>query len=735
MKLFVISNRLPVTITEKDGGYKLNTSPGGLVSGISSYLDSMNSSSLDKTYFHWLGWPGMSFPDRKQDEVRELLEERKLTPVFLNEKVMDRFYSGFCNKTLWPLFHYFPAFTNYDGEMWNIYKYVNEKFCDIVCGMAEPGDMIWIHDYHLMLLPAMIRKRMSGARIGFFLHIPFPHYEIFRLLPHEWRKDILEGMLGADLMGFHANDYTRYFLGCVLRLLGLNNHAGEIQLRDRIVKADTFQMGIDFRFFDSLARTEETEAECGRLKKNLRSRKIILSIDRLDYTKGILNRLQGYQLFLEKNPEWHKKASMIVVTVPSRIGVEKYYQMKKEIDEIVGKINGIFGTPDWTPIIYQYKSFEREYLSALYRASDVALITPLRDGMNLIAKEYIASRIDNTGVLILSEMAGAAKEMIEALIINPNHIDNIADSIKKALEMKPDEQVRRNKAIRERIKSNDVIRWAENFLLSVLHIKGLQNKFEKKYLDDEIRSKLIRDFRKAKKKIIFLDYDGTLVPFCDEPENASPDGELINILKSLCGAAGTQVAIISGRDTETLDRWFWDVNAGLVAEHGVWIKKRGKKWKIFRKLDDGWKWQIKQVLDKYSEILAGSFYEEKSHSIVWHIRKSDKLYGETVANELTDVLKNLTSRMSLDVIRGHDIVEVRNLDVHKGTAVSVFKPEDNFDFILAVGDDWTDEDMFKALPHRAYSIKVGMEKSYSRYNLPDYKDVRELLKDLITRNE
>jgi trehalose 6-phosphate synthase/phosphatase len=731
MRLFIVSNRLPVTFSEDKGKYNLSKSSGGLVSGISSYLSSMNSSSLDKSGYNWVGWPGLSFPEKKHDGIRQVLEMDNLIPVFLNEKIMDRFYFGFCNKTIWPLFHYFPAYTVYDNDMWENYKFVNEKFCDIVCSMVNHSDTIWIHDYHLMLLPSLIRNRINNARIGFFLHIPFPHFEIFRLLPSEWRKEILNGLLGADLIGFHTNDYSRYFLGCVLRILGHDNHMGEIQLEDRIVKVETFQMGINFSSFESNARSEKTKTEYNLLKKNFHEQKIILSIDRLDYTKGILNRLLGYQMFLEKNPEWRGKVTLLAVTVPSRIGVEKYSQMKKEIDEIVGKINGVYGKLNWTPIIYQYRSFHEEQLSALYKISDVALITPLRDGMNLIAKEYMASRTDNTGVLVLSEMAGASKEMIETLRVNPNHVENIADTIKTALEMKKDEQVLRNTAVRSRLKTNDVIKWANNFLLSVYHIKGKQLTFEKKYLDNDIKMKLASDYRKAKKKIIFLDYDGTLVPFKDDPEKAEPDKELIVLLKDLAKDSNIHLVIISGRDYKSLDRWFWNLNCSIVAEHGVWIKKRYRKWRITRKLDDKWKYQLIPYLQEYSGMLAGSFYEEKSHSLVWHYRKSDKIHGDMVANELMDNLKNLTARMNLQVLKGHKIVEIRNIDIDKGTAVKEFHPETNFNFILAIGDDWTDEDMFKALPGTAYTIKVGMAKSYSRYNLYNLNEARNLLKDLI----
>lgn len=731
MKLHVVSNRLPVTFVDNDGKYELVKSSGGLVSGVSAYLASMNTSSLDNSNYYWTGWPGLTFTEKKQEEIKELLDTNKIIPVFLNEKVMDKFYYGFCNKTIWPLFHYFPTFTVYDNEMWEIYKQVNEEFCDIVCSNVKEDDTIWIHDYHLMLLPNLIRKRMKNVKIGFFLHIPFPQFEIYRLLPTKWREEILRGLLGADLIGFHTNDYTRYFLGSVSRILGYDNEMGEMHFEERIVKAETFPMGIDYKYFNDLANSENVVKEFNVLKQNYNNQKTILSIDRLDYSKGILNRLNGYQHFLENNPDWKEKVQMLAVTVPSRIGVDRYNHMKKEIEEIISKINGLYGTLHWIPIIYQFRSFDNEQLSALYKISDVALITPLRDGMNLISKEYLASRTDDTGVLILSEMAGASKEMIESIIINPNHIENISDAIKTALEMKKSEQIERNKVIKKRLKNNDVINWANNFIISLYSLKGKQSTFAKKHFDSEIQGKLIDAFKKANKKIVFLDYDGTLVPFFDEPLKAKPDSELLKLLTELTSNPSIELVIISGRDYETMDQWFWKLNANIVAEHGVWIKKKNRKWKIAKKMDNSWKVKIIPILKNYSKLLACSFYEEKSHSLVWHYRKADKIHGEMVANELTDNLNNVTGNMNLQVLRGNKIVEIRNIDINKGTAVKEFNPGVNYDFILSIGDDWTDEDMFQALPHDSFTIKVGMAKSYSKYNVNNYKDVRNIIKELI----
>src|SRR4030066_57564 len=356
MRLLVVSNRLPVTVAEREGKLKFQKSAGGLVSGLSVYLDSLKSSSIVEKKYVWVGWPGIAIADKKKEEVKAKLQaEVDSYPVFITEKDMDKFYHGICNKTIWPLFHYFPSYTIYDEEYWDIYQKTNETFRDAVLEVVKPNDVVWIHDYHLMLLPKMLREKIKNP-IGFFLHIPFPNFEIFRLMPGKWRTEILKGLLGAHLIGFHTHDYTQYFLRCVHRILGYEHNMGKIIVNDHVIKADTFPMGIDFDKYNNAGCTKEVQKRKKELEKTLAGFKVILSIDRLDYTKGILNRLQAYETFLEKNPEWRGKVILVLIVVPSRIGVEHYQEMKQHIDALAGKISGKFGTINWTPILYQYKS-------------------------------------------------------------------------------------------------------------------------------------------------------------------------------------------------------------------------------------------------------------------------------------------------------------------------------------------------------------------------------------------
>ncbi len=733
MRLIIVSNRLPFTVLEKDGELIFKESAGGMVSGLKAYLDSTKSSS--STEYMWIGWPGVDLDDKTKGKlISRALSEFNAYPIFIPAKVMEKFYNGFCNKTVWPLFHYFPFLTMYDEDYWNHYKNVNEAFCNAVMEIVKPGDVVWIHDYHLMLLPKLLREKIPDIPIGFFLHIPFPSYEIFRLLPGKWRREMLEGILGADLIGFHTQDYTQYFLRCVLRILGYEHNMGKILLEDRVVKADTLPMGIDFKKFFNYVNSNDVLDEKEKLRKTLADFKLVFSIDRLDYTKGVINRLHGYEIFLEKNPQWRKKVVFVLIVVPSRTGVEQYQQMKKQIDELVGKINGRFGGIDWTPVLYRYRFLPFHSLIALYNISDIALITPLRDGMNLIAKEYVATKTDGTGVLILSEMAGASKELGEAIIINPNHKEEIAEALKDALEMPVQEQIRRNKIMQQRLQRYDVIGWANDFISKLLSLKEEQKKFNAKLLDANAKEQLLKNFIKANKRLIFLDYDGTLIPFADHPEKAKPNEEVLKLINRLSEDAKNEVVLISGRDKTTLQRWFGMLNIALIAEHGVWIKEKNENWKLTRPLSTEWKSQLLPILKMYADRIPGSFIEEKEFSIVWHYRKSDPELASVKAKELADDLVHFTANIDVQVLQGSKVIEVRNAGVNKGITAMHFISKATYDFILAIGDDWTDEDLFRVLPEKAYSIRVRMTSSHARFNLHDHHEAIQLL-EYLTKKE
>ena len=724
-KLIIVSNRLPVNIERKKGGLSFQQSVGGLATGISAFY---------KTYESlWIGWPGMDsdkIENNKEEIIKRLRSDFNCHPVFLPKIDFENYYSGFCNNTIWPLFHYFPQHTIYKETFWKSYKHINELFCENVLTIAKEGDIIWIHDYHLMLLPKLLREKLPGATIGFFLHIPFPSYELFRNLP--WRNKILEGLIGSDMVGFHTYDYALNFLKSSQRLLGYEPDMGQIHSQDRIVKVDTFPMGIYFKRYYQSREDPKVQKEIEKLKKDVGKYQVILSIDRLDYTKGIIERLEGFNTFLEKNPDYKEKVVCILVAVPSRSQVTQYKKLKSRVDELIGKINGKHGTVGWTPIHYLYKFLSFAPIAALYNIADISLVTPLRDGMNLIAKEYIAAKTDGNGVLILSEMTGAAKELGEALIVNPNNNEEMADAIKKALEMPGLERIKKIRIMQKRIERYNVVKWAEDFVGKLKSTKKLQLETHTQMLKTEEAEKLKKNYGKSSRRLFFLDYDGTLIHFFDKPEYAKPNDDVLGLLESLSSDKKNEVVLISGREKETLNNWFGHLNISIISEHGVWIREKQKSWEMLEPLKNDWKDEIREILEFHVDRTPGSFIEEKEFSLVFHYRKVDPEIGSVRVSELKDNLLGLTINKNLQVLEGHKVIDIKNSEINKGRAVMKWISKNHWDFILSVGDDVTDEDMFSVMPENAYSIKVGLYPTCARYNVKSPLEVISLLKKIMS---
>lgn len=734
-RLIIVSNRLPFTVHIDKDDIRFDESTGGLVTGISTFLDSYDSYKyhlprLDKHI--WLGWPGNPVPEALKDRVRSrALSECGSYPVFLSQLDMEQFYWGFCNKTIWPLFHYFPTHVCYEEGFWKRYRRVNELFCDAVMEFLEPQDFVWVHDYHLMLLPRLLKEKAPQNLIGFFLHIPFPSFELFRLLPPNWRRDLLAGILGADLVGFHTYEYKQHFFQAVLRILGYEHHISHITLPDHIVRVETFPMGIDFQKFFKTSTAPETLKERAHYKLTLSGMRTVLSVDRLDYSKGILNRLHGFELLLETYPEYRGKLVLIMVVVPSRIGVMEYELMKKQIEESVGRINGRFGSIGWTPVLYQYRYLTIHPLSAFYGLSDVALVTPLRDGMNLIAKEYIVSRTDRTGVLILSEMAGAAKELGEAIIVNPNDRREIAEALRQSLEMPIEEQERRNTIMQERLKRYDVVRWATDFIQHLGQMRRIQEQYSANLMAAPLREQIVEEYVRSNMRLIFIDYDGTLAPYERRPNLAVPSRAVLDLLGTLASDRSNALVLISGRDQPTLEQWFGKLPIGLSAEHGMWLRESGSGWRTIGPYNRSWKSSVMALLTQYSDRLPGSFVEEKEFSLAWHYRGADPDQSRMISTELLDNLVHLTANMDIQVLQGNKVLEVRNAGVNKGRAAIHWLSKAKYDFILAIGDDQTDEDIFQILPAEAYSMRVGITKTHARFNLRHAEDARGFLGMLI----
>jgi len=728
-KIHIISNRLPFSINKEKDDFQLTPSVGGLATGMRSIYKEYEGS--------WIGWTGIAADNLSMEDEKNIdkkLKDENCLSVHLTQEEINLYYEGFSNNVIWPLFHYFTQYIEYNPAYWEAYQKVNRKFADKALEILEDGDTIWIHDYQLMLVPEMIKTAMPKVTIGFFLHIPFPSFEVFRILP--WRNELIKGVLGADLIGFHTYDYERHFFSSVRRLLGYEISFNQIHLEDRIVMADAFPMGIDYDKFAEKASEiiQKPIAERSELHRELEKyfhlspdRKLILSIDRLDYTKGIPNRLRAFESFLEKYPKFRNEVTLIMLVVPSRDTVEQYRLLKSEVDELVGHINGRFGGVNYTPVWYFYRSLPFENLIELYSTSDVALITPVRDGMNLVAKEYIASRINQSGVIIISEMAGVAQEMGEAIMINPNNEDEIADSIYQALTMPKEEQKSRMDFLQKRIKRYDVFKWASEFIKSLKKIEAIQQSFLAKRITPTIQRELIEKFSSAQKRAVFLDYDGTLVGFKNDPQAASPDKELHSLIQSLTGDKRNVVTIISGRDRDTLEKWLGEHHVNLIVEHGVWLKKIGEKWQMIDNINSNWKPEIRPLMENFVDRTPGTFIEEKNYSLVWHYRKAEPDQGELRANQLKDELRNMIANHNLEIMEGNKVIEVKAGGINKGVAAMRFIKDEKFGSILAIGDDWTDEYMFRELPEDAITIKVGMKKTTAAYKVESVSAVRKFL--------
>lgn len=723
-RLVIVSNRLPASVSRQKDKFVFTESVGGVATGISSL-----TKPKERLWFGWPGLPNDRLKDTDHAQITEELNKKGCHPVFLSSKHIQDFYSGFSNKTIWPLFHYFSEFTVFDKTYWKSYQTVNQIFCDEIVPHLTKSDIIWVHDYQLMLLPAMIREKLPHAQIGFFLHIPFPSFELLRNLP--WRDDILHGILGADLIGFHEYDYVRHFLSSIYRICGHEHQLSQLNIEDRHIRVDAFPMGINYeKYADSLS-SPHVQAEISQLKNN--DTKTILSVDRLDYTKGILKRLEAYDLFLTKHPEYRGKVSLVMVAVPSRANVEQYALLRDDIEKLVGRINGTYGTLNWTPVSYLYRSLPFEQIAAMYNVADIALITPLRDGMNLVAKEFVAAQSskDRQGILILSEMAGAASELSEAIVINPHDKETLVNAIVDALKMPQQERLRRNRLMQSRIARYTVSRWAHDFIEALQQVKAEQQSLTTKKFTQTLQDESIKNFGAAKKRLLLLDYDGTLAPFAKLPEQAKPDEKLLTLLKKLCKDPKNNLVIVSGRDKDTLTEWLGHLPLTIVAEHGAFYRFKNEDWHSVIQPDNNWKDVIRPILELSVDRTPGSFIEEKNSALVWHFRKSEPDLAKLRTQELKQTLVMMATNLNIGVFEGNKIIEVKPVSINKGQAVRTLLDQQEYQFVFCVGDDYTDEDMFSALPESGVSCKIGTGPSNAKFRLSSPGKLHQFMQKLI----
>lgn len=720
MKIITVSYRLPLSIKTQNRKTTITQSAGGLATAILSYSEKSEAN---------LTWVGVAdFEKNTWEKHKDSFPKTfDVEPVFLDKKLNKNFYNIFSNSVLWALFHYFPSFVEYTDEAFEAYVEANAIIAQKINEIYEPGDVVWIHDYHFLGLAKLVREQHPWAKIGFFLHIPFPNFELFRILPNKAKKYILEGILGTNLAGFHTWDNAIHFTECVEKILGLPQRSFLFSQETHQTKVGSFPISIDFdKFYDSYNK-DTVVALRNEIKELYQDKKIIFSVDRLDYTKGINNRLNAFERFLIKHPEWKEKVVFLLVIVPSREEIGKYGERKRLIELNVGRINGAMGNYKWTPVVYQYQSVDFDRLIALYTSADVALISPVRDGMNLVAKEYVASRQDKNGVLILSSMAGAAKELQEAITINPFDTELTGEKIAIALNMPQDEQQRRMERMQKYLKKHDVFMWANRFL-SEIEVVHSQDTNAKPFKNKE-KEHVLQKYEAAKKRLLLLDFDGTLVNLQPRPELAVPDKKLLDMLAKLAANPKNEVWIISGRDKDFLEKHLGHLPIGLVAEHGGYIKR--KSWESVIQGMPQWKDRVIEVMEEYTDRNAESFIEVKEFGVAYHYRNVDEKLGFLTSRELLTLLKNHLYNIPVQIIDGNKVIEVKHFMAHKGTTCRDNILCGDHDFVLAFGDDKTDEDLFEQLTgDNQFSVKVGGGNTAANYRIKSVAKVLDFLHEL-----
>ena len=721
--LINVSNRLPVTVEDD----RVTKSSGGLVAALEGLPEGQYKTK-------WIGWPGAAFPEesRRQEIARKLAEEHGCVAVFLSQEEATAFYEGFSNSSIWPLLHYLPNYLRYEPVWWEHYQNVNRIFAEKVLETAHEDDLVWVHDYQLMLLPAMLRAAAPNLRIGFFLHTPFPAYEIFRCHPR--RRELVAGMLGANRIGFHAFGYLRHFCSTVQRLLGIETELTHIPSEGHNTALGVYPIGINAPKFEQTLDSKEFQQRREEFRLAHEGKRLVVSVERMDYTKGILHRLEAIDNFLAGSNEIDA-IRFVFVSVPSREGIEEYQHLVEEVESRVGQLNGKYATLLNSPIHFIHGSIPFVDLCALYALADIGLVTPLIDGMNLVAKEFIACQRENAGVLILSEFAGAAEELFNALLVNPYDSAAVAGTLTDALALPVEERRNLILPMRERVMRYDARHWARSFIDDL--VSGPIS---------DARTAVETDIREAREQVgqavsagrriaLFLDYDGTLREIELDPWAATPNAGIETLLHRLGQQPNVDVTVISGRSQEDMETFLGGHPFRLIAEHGASLRGPGQKeWeRLDRNINYAWKEELLAILRLYEQATPGSTIEEKHSSIVWHYRKADEDFGAWKANQLTEELSALTANNPIKVRHGKKMVEVTAAENNKGTAVArVLEQNDNYEVALCAGDDLTDESMFELSSPRLLTIKVGSGPTQARFRVSDPTTFRQFLDGMFT---
>lgn len=714
--LIIVSNRLPITVNQT-----IEKSSGGMVSALEGLGDKFN--------IQWIGWAGGVVEDSKRKEAiaSELKERFNFLPIFLNQEDVETYYNGFSNSSLWPLLHYMPSNARYEEKWFQNYEKVNRLFAEKILEQSGPDDIIWIHDYHLMLLPALLRDKRPDLTIGFFLHTPFPSYEIFRC--HPKREELLNGLLGANLIGFHTFGYLRHFRSTVLRLLGIESELDHIPLENHKCAMDVYPIGINTKKFQDILGSEAFSRRLKALRKVYRNRKIVLSVERLDYTKGIPQRLEAIEMFLEETGR--KDVVFLFISVPSRQSVPEYKELLEEVELKVSQINGKYSSLGEVPIHFLFRSVNFDVLCGLYCLADVATVTPLIDGMNLVAKEYVFCQKEKAGALILSEFAGAGQELATAYVVNPYYVKQISDTLTKALNAGETEKRGRLEPMKKRVEKHDAGFWAQSFIKA---LKSCCQEVSPPANLTGLSPEIMDQIRSAGRGVLFLDYDGTLAEFEKTPQAAPPSGELKQLLSSLSHQNQFDVYIVSERKKEEMDNWFSNFALNLIAEQGCCYKEKNvDNWILIRpEADLSWKDHLRDFLKIYTCMTPGSLLEEKTTSLVWQYRNADPDFGAWKAHQLVSELQEMLSNLPVQIHHGKKSVTIASVQTSKGVAVSHIMALKNYEKALCAGDDEADESMFRLSDQRIIGIKVGPGKETSAdFQCPSPKALRSFLEQLL----
>ncbi len=718
-QVLIVSNRLPVTVKRTNGTLTYETSMGGLSSGLSGYVNGRNNV--------WIGWPGIASDDLSEKEKKAIkleLAKHSCKPVFLTQKQIDDFYVGYSNGLLWPLLHSMKmSEAGQHDRWWRAYREVNKVFAEATKSSARHDAIIWVHDYQLMLVAELLKAELTNNHIGFFLHTPFPPYAVLNKLPEA--KRLLQALTKADLIGLQTKENVTNF-AAVIENFGIGVVSdGLLIMRGHTVQVTDFPIGIDYAKFDKAYKLPDVKRAVRRMRAKYAGLKVIAGVDRLDITKGFIERLQAYREFLSRNPRQRRKVVFVLVGAPSRSDVPAYKKLAKDVDKLVGAINDQFGTKSWKPVDY-IKGLPFHDVTALFQIADVGFVTPRKDGMNLVAKEFIASR-RKSGVLILSEGAGAAQELSDALLVNLNQPETLVAALEKALSMRKIDITGRFEAMNEQIAKHTIHSWARDFM------GALQKPVRLPVVPMSawVEAKLLKDYAKASQRALFLDYDGTLSELVARPQDAKPTAEVLTSLRSLAKNPANDVYLISGRSRQDLEDFVGQTGVGMVAEHGVFFREPGAKtWEASTAANTDWKKYILPVLSIYADMTPQAHVEEKATAVVWHYRQSPAYQAQKNLVLLKKQLKPLLQKYDLRAHGGKKILEIKHKDTSKGAAVKKYLRLKNYDFVLTAGDDYTDETMFKALPAWAYSLRVGAGVTAARFRLKNVPAMVSLLKKL-----